>query len=212
MPTQQLAHLGKRDLIFLLETANRSLSVGAEQEFRELMFSLGHILPLEGVVTGLSRLEPGEILGKEINIVNINYSEEWLAIYIKNRYLAIDPVIRNHIGRFKPQIWSQTFKTITSPEEKKFFAQAKAFNFDEGLTVGHSCRRTSTMSLFSFQGRRIVSHSRHIAVLECLTPLLHNALVAFSPTTTHGAHLPELGINKLLTQGLSAWTHDHWRQ
>ncbi|HCA27534.1 MAG TPA: hypothetical protein DEP05_07855 [Betaproteobacteria bacterium] len=180
MRTQQFTHLGKRDLVFLLEITNRSLSIRTEQEFRELMLSLEHILPLEGVVTGLSKLSPGKMPGEETRIINISYPPEWLNLYLENRYLAIDPIVRNHVGQFKPQIWSQTFKTLTSLKEKKFFAQAKAFNLDEGLTVGQPCRHTSIASLFSFQGRQIVSHPRHVAILKYLTPFLHDSLMVLS--------------------------------
>ncbi|HCA27533.1 MAG TPA: hypothetical protein DEP05_07850, partial [Betaproteobacteria bacterium] len=156
-PTR-LANLGKRDLVFLLETANRSLSIRTEQEFRELVLGLQQILPMEGVISVMSRLTPGSDPEKAAHIVNLGYSDEWLKLYFDNQYAAIDPIVRNHIGRFKPQIWSQTFKKATTPDEKAFVAQAREFNLDEGLTLGHACRRTSIASLLSFQGRQIASH------------------------------------------------------
>ncbi len=204
----RLTNLGKRDLVLLLETVNHSLSIRTEQEFRELILSLERVLPMEGVVSIMSKLAPGSNPEKAAHIINIGYPDEWLKLYLDNQYAAIDPIIRNHIGQFKPQIWSQTFKKNTTPAEKAFVDQAREFNLDEGLTLGHVCRRTSVASLLSFQGHQIVSHPRHVAVLEYLTPYLHNSLATLSlapPTLNPRLSGREREILQWVMMGKTNW-------
>ncbi|MEW5943705.1 MAG: LuxR family transcriptional regulator [Pseudomonadota bacterium] len=174
------AQLGKKELLHLLEFIERCRMVQTPEEFRRLLLSLHDIVPAEGIVSGLVRTDSNGNFKEIENVVNASFPYEWLSRYLENGYIHIDPIARNHFGRYLPQIWSDTFARAASDIEKAFVGEAKSFGLENGFTSGAKSARSMSASMFAFQGRELASHPRHAALLEYLTPYLHSSLASLS--------------------------------
>lgn len=174
------AYLDKRELLFLLDFIDRSLAVRTPEEFRRLLLSLHDIVPAEGIVSGVARIDSNGNVKEIANIVNASFPHEWLSHYLENGYIHIDPIARNHFGRYLPQIWSETFAKASSDAEKAFVDEARSFGLENGFTWGAKSGRSTSASMFAFQGQELASHPRHMALIEYLTPYLHNSLTSLS--------------------------------
>lgn len=182
-----LLSLSKRELVAILELVNRSLTVHSNQDFLALLEELRKLVPVERLIAGLSRLDGQGRIQQILNISHVNYPDEWLDLYLNQGYITIDPIIRDQLNDFKPRTWSESFAHADSAQEKSFIEQARAFDLHEGVALSVP-DKSGTASLFSFQGRAVTQHQRHLAVLEYLSPHLHCAFARI------GHYPPSIGI------------------
>ena len=169
--------LTKRELVDLLEFVHRLLTVSTDEQFQNLLLHVPNLVPCENSVAGLGRIDSLARFQGFVKIVNISYPLDWVALYLKEGYAEVDPILRTHFERFSTQIWSDTFRRISSAREKCFVENAKSFGLSEGITLGGVCPRHGIRSLFSFAGREMADSGRHAALLEYLIPHLHIALM-----------------------------------
>jgi DNA-binding CsgD family transcriptional regulator len=171
------SHLTKGEMACMLEVIHEALTVNTDKQLHDLLASVARLLPCERVVCGAARTEaqgrPGEIL----KVQNVSYPADWLALYLRENFLAVDPIVRTHFTRFGTQVWSDTFRRVVSRPEREFIGLAAAFGLREGVTLGLHDPRQRRRTLFSFAGVAMGEHPRHALVLEHLVPHLHAALV-----------------------------------
>ena len=181
----KLSQLSKRDLLFLLELINRSTTTHTDEEMRNLLLCTKHLIPAEDIVAGLACMNIQSQVIEVKKIANVSYSPDWLALYMDRKYYLIDPVLKTHYKHFGTQIWSETYKKHSSPSEKDFIKHSQNYGLINGVSIGAPSSLTAG-SLFSFAGRHIPAHERHLIVLECLIPHLHAALLNLvsQPTST----------------------------
>ncbi len=181
---QKLSRLSKSDLVSLSVIANRSLSIRTRKEMEKLLREVSDLVPTTGILSGYASDDPRNFSALDPNcIVNGGFPSTWLSLYLERGFHLVDPVFRKHFGDYETQFWSQTYRTVTRKEEKSFIDCARNFGLDEGVTMGqrHSFLKSGTC--FSFSGREIHRHERHMILLECLLPHLHVAISKlFSPS------------------------------
>lgn len=172
----KLSQLSKRDVLFLLELINRSTTTHTDEEMRNLLLCTKHLIPAEDIVAGLACINIQSQVIEVKRIVNVSYSPDWLTLYMDRKYYLIDPVLKTHYKHFGTQIWSETYKKHSSPSEKDFIKHSQDYGLINGVSTGTSSSSTAG-SLFSFSGRNVPRHPRHLAILEYLVPHLHAVLV-----------------------------------
>lgn len=177
---QELSKLSKSDLLCLVELINRATTIRTDEEMRNLLLCIKHLIPAEDIVAGLGCMNTRSQVFQVKKIVNVSYSPDWLELYMDRKYYLTDPVLQTHYKHFGTQIWSETYKGHSSPSEKEFIRRSQDFGLINGVSLGAPSSATSG-SLFSFAGH----HVRHLIVLECLIPHLHTALLKLVSQTQH---------------------------
>lgn len=172
---QNLSHLSKRDLFFLIELISRSLTIQDDEDMRNLLLSAKQLIPAEDIVAGLAIMNVKNQDLEVKRIINVSYSPDWLTLYMERKYFLTDPVLQTHYRTFQPQIWSETYKKYSSPAEKEFISHSHDFGLMNGVSLGVASSSTG-WSLFSFSGRTLTRHPHYLALLETLVPHLHAAL------------------------------------
>lgn len=171
-----LSDICKQDLVALLECAEYAIKVAEEADFRALIRALQKIVPTErcmGLMFHVGCMGSFQEIKK---VVNVDYPEEWLSLYVDDRLIDHDPIARRHFERYQPQIWSETLSEAQNGDAIRFIDQASAFGLSQGITVGLPALRSLEASLFSFQGDDLASDPRHLVILQYLTPFLHHSL------------------------------------
>jgi LuxR family transcriptional regulator, quorum-sensing system regulator CviR len=87
------------------------------------------------------------------------------------------PVLQHHFNHFDVQVWSQTYRSSQTRDERAFIGEASDFGLTQGITVGIKSSAQPLGSLFSFSGPRMGEHPCHAVVLQHLAPHLHEALL-----------------------------------
>ena len=188
---QKFSRLSKSDLVSLSETAYRSLSIRSREDMENLLREVANLVPTTGIVAGIPSADPRRVPALETGrIVNGGFPRSWLSLYLEQGFHLVDPVFRKHFGEYGSQVWSQTYREVTRKEEKEFIDCARNFGLGEGVTMGYRPPFRTAGSCFSFPGREIPRHERHMVLLECLLPHLHGAISKlFSPPSFAGVPL-----------------------
>lgn len=192
MSLEAIKELTKKDFIAVLEFVNSCLSVSDEEHLCDLIGNIKLFVPHDFATCGVAKVENGA-LSNVIDIVNVSYPEEWMALYIKNNFCIIDPIARTHFSSFKPQIWSKTYQRYPDVDSK-FLSMAQDFGLSEGVTYGVMEPGSSIGSLFSFAGPSPKLSHRHIIFLELIVPHLHQALIRILQEKKKREILKESGI------------------
>lgn len=185
-----LKRLGKTDLIQLLELVHSSLEISTEEDVAALMGRVASLLPVDNMVCGLAKIDSDTRFLGIMKVVDVSYPPGWMAHYLEQNYARVDPIFRKHFQEYRPQVWSRTFAGTVSPEEKSFLHEANSCGLNDGITLGIPEGRSAIASLFSFHGKGLTKHSRHLDILEYLLPHFHCALAASIPGS--GAPAPNL--------------------
>lgn len=210
--TRVPSDLTKHELVTVLELIHASLSVNTEEEFKSLLSRVEALIPSTHTIICLGKIDAETRFQSFMKMVNISYPLDWISLYTKEDYADVDPILQSHYGRFKTQIWSETYRQATSPDELKFIRDADTFGLSEGITLGVACHRSGVGSVFSFAGQSIPDHARHSALLEYLVPHLHVALMrSASPSPTHSPDLShrEREVLDWMKEGKTSWEISH---
>jgi LuxR family transcriptional regulator, quorum-sensing system regulator CviR len=167
--------LSKRDAILLLELVGRIAACTSDSELRRAILKLKDLIPFEHATCLLARIDAPDGLILPSRITNINYSAEWVKLYMENQYHTCDPVFIENFSRFGLQNWSATFRKYNPPKE--FLFRAASFGLRKGYTQGLRNIKGDTGSLMSISGETIELNVRTETVLGIVMPHIHQALL-----------------------------------
>lgn len=126
--TEEGAIYDENKLYELLEAIARTNEIGRAQELLQKVISEYGLTHITYVATNLPTKKRARPL------VATTYSLEWQKRYVGNRYMNIDPVVRDCLGRVIPIDWADVNRE--DPVVKKFFGEAMEFNVGpNGLAV-----------------------------------------------------------------------------
>jgi len=166
--------LCKRDLVSLIDLINMSLDCVCEDDLTKLLCRLRELVPHDFAICGLAQIgDSGNI--NSYKILNINYPEEWINLYISKNYNLCDPVFVANFTKLGLQEWSETYKL--SPPPRKFISDAHDFGLINGYTYGMKSRTENANSLFSLSGKSIENHEHTNIILENVMSHFHQALI-----------------------------------
>lgn len=198
--------LCKQDAICLLEVVDKSLYCTEDAELRQLMKSLKQLIPHDFAICGLAKLNKEHKI-RSYNIFNISYPTQWLELYMKGQYHIIDPIAKEHFSKYQVQYWADTYRRNSPP--KDFLFLAEIFGLKNGYT--HGCRdpHNNTGSIFSVAGKSVERTRRTEAILEYISPHLHNAIThVLEPKQDKDAFSVSSREREILNwvgQGKSSW-------
>lgn len=170
---KKLALLSKSDLIDLADFSHNIGRVQSLPAAEAVLLSIFSMIPLQSLVCLVARWNPRQGLLAVGKILSIRYPSEWLQLYERNRFDRIDPVLRCHFDRYRPQIWSRTFGAVRSEGEKGFIRASAEHGLVEGVTGGMPFS-SGDASLFSFSGAELGGVNRHQVMVENLVSVLHH--------------------------------------
>jgi len=171
-----LPFLSKRELIELLDLVHAAIIVTTEPEVAELLLRIRDFVPYQYIIAGLGRTDHSNGFQGFTKIINASYPMKWVSDYLGKNFQKVDPILRFHFKTSRLQRWSDTFRKAQTVREKEFIECAGAFGLVEGFTLGIAPPRNKIKSFFSFAGLPTRKDDRNAAILEYLTPHLHQAL------------------------------------
>lgn len=198
--------LSRQDAICLLELINQSLACAREEDFKALMEGLSAVLPYDSATCVFTKLG-SEGIKEPYEVVNINYPDEWVELYVERKYHEVDPIIKENFTRFSLQYWSDTYARNDTPGD--FLRLAEDFGLNEGYTHGARNLKYTEGSLFSFAGRTLEHNSRTEAVIKLIVPHLHQVIARIVERRKLHRDVPlterEREVLKWIGQGKSTW-------
>ena len=165
--------LSREDAYCLLELIQQSLSCDNEKSLRDIISQLRVLIPYNFAICGFAKID----LNNKINsydIINFNYPDEWVEIYINKDYHNVDPIVKENFSNFKPQYWVDTYKKYNPPKE--FIFLAEDFGLKKGYAYGIK-DKDNKGSIFSFADTFTERHPRTEIILKYIIPHLHQSLV-----------------------------------
>ncbi len=204
--------LDKRELVDLLEIVQTSLTVRSDDELKDLLLRVRALVPCMNIVSGLGKLGSSGHLKDVVKVVNASYPDDWLGLYFEKDYSKVDPALNAFYEQGVSQVWSSTFRRVTSQSGKEFIWNARSFGLSQGITLGIIDLQHSCGSVFSFAGKSIANHSRDKFILESLAPHLHLALLrTLSPPSDKNYYLTfrEKEVLEWVKEGKTSWETSH---
>jgi hypothetical protein len=143
----------------------------------DLLRGVTHLVPATRIVAGLPSKDPRNAASLEVErYINVSYLLPWLTLYQEHKFHLVDPIFQNHFEHFGRQVWSETYKRVSTMAERKFIETSLEFDLADGITHGERSSSGKGGSTFSFAGNEIAKYSRHLAIIDLLVPHLHAAL------------------------------------
>ncbi|OHX13763.1 LuxR family transcriptional regulator [Chromobacterium sphagni] len=185
----------------LLEWIHMAGHIETENELKIFLDQVLSQAPSERIVLALGRLNNQNQIQRLERVLNVSYPTEWLDQYMKENYAQHDPIMRIHVGQ-GPVMWEERFNRAKGAEEKRFIAEANLNGMGSGVTFSAASERNNIGSILSLAGREPGRNAALVAMLNCLTPHLHQAAIRI-------ANLPPASPNNM---PLSQREYDifHW--
>lgn len=200
--------LGHGDAILLIEVISSAVSCESENDLIAVAEHLKKILPFDSAACSLASISPQKTI-TPISIVNINYPEEWIGLYVEHKYYEQDPIYLENFKHFQIQEWKETYKRYGAP--KAFLSTAEDFGLRNGYTHGVRNHIGNIGSLLSLSGTSIECSERSVTILNVALPHFHQALLRIAERQGHQRSAPQiltpkqLEILRWVGQGKSNW-------
>jgi DNA-binding CsgD family transcriptional regulator len=176
----EIKKLTKRELVEIIDFIDYSLNISQEEgSFCELINRIKAFIPHDFAICCYVEVKE-KALSRVKEIVNVSYPKEWMKIYFKNNYQAIDLILRTHFSTFRPQIWSKTYQRYSDNINLNFLSKAQDFGLSEGLTYGIFEPEDSTGTIISFSGSSIKPSNQQVACMKIIVPYIHQTLIRVS--------------------------------
>ena len=116
--------LSKQDTIYLLELINFSIYCKDKKDLIKVINKSIYLISYDFTICALGVMNKSGLL-QSYEIINISYPEEWMNLYVTQKYYQVDPIIKTNFTEFKLQYWADTYKKF--PPSKEFLSQAARF-------------------------------------------------------------------------------------
>ena len=197
--------LSKHDAIFLLELVQESLGCNTKEGLKDLVDSLQYLIPFDYALCGFAKVDE-KGMSATFDTTNISYPDKWLEHYFSKEYFKFDPVVKENFTKFKIQYWQDTYESYGPPNE--FVSEAEDFGLLKGYTHGVRSLSGEKGSLLSLSGKHLERDERTEAIIEVISPHLHQCYSRISQS--EGAKAARLSsrekeVLKWVGEGKSTW-------
>lgn len=165
----------KKELTDILDVIQAASVCETEADMVKIIHKARELVCADYCICGIERIN-GDSLPPVLQIVNGNYPEEWLNIYLAEKFYKIDPVIKHHLRFGMTQVWSDTFKYYNDKVSKDFLNHAADFGLKHGISGGVFEPEEKNISIFSFASNTNGFKPRSKELLDRLIPHLHKSL------------------------------------
>lgn len=183
-PAHFFEHTSKDDLQRVLEIVHYAAQAETPEDVKHVLIRAKSFLPFERLIGGLVRFGPQGTFEGFSDVLNVNFQEEWLYLYWKNRYAEVDPVLHALMKSQQTQVWSEVYANVTSEREKEFVETATSFGLIDGVTAGSLDPSCGVATFFAFAGGDATEHARFVTLLDYLGQHLHWALLRATSKTS----------------------------
>ncbi len=201
--------LSKNDAITVLEMIYACAFCDNEEKFRGVMNGLPSLFQHDYSVVAAAQFGDNGVM-KSYDAINVSYPSEWIARYAAQNEHKLDPVFRAHCQDYRLQYFSDILARYSYPKKNRAVA------IDFGIVDGyvHGFRNTSGTqgSMLCFAGRKVERDERTEAILELLTPHLHESYLRVINKKNGGCGRPkaclspkEKEVLKWLKEGKGTW-------
>lgn len=201
------SEFSKHELMLILEAIQSALRCKIEDDIRNLIKLIKEIIGADYSVGGAAG--DSKNIGEIRHIINVDYPDEYMQIYSKQKLYEKDPVTLWQFQNTGAQIWTDTYRLFKNKIPKNLIARAADFDVRYGVSGGVTSPDTKTASIINFSGKKNIFGSHQKAVVEILAPHIHQALVRICMGQARNRHYPltrrESEIIKWLSEGKSNW-------
>jgi hypothetical protein len=110
-------------------------------------------------------------------LVNGNYSQEWLNIYMREELYKKDPVIKFLLQFLSTHLWSDMLKFYSDKISIQFLERASDFGLNYGISSGIYTPETKNIGIFSYSSKKECFNVNHKRIIDIITPHIHVALL-----------------------------------
>lgn len=160
----------------LLEWIHMAGHIETEGELKAFLDNILSQAPSDRIILVLGRLNNQNQIQRMEKVLNVSYPSDWLNQYSQENFAQHDPIMRIHLGQ-GPVIWEERFSRAKGSEEKRFIAEASSNGMGSGITFSAASDRNNVVSILSIGGKEPGRNAALVAMLNCLTPHLHQAAV-----------------------------------
>jgi DNA-binding CsgD family transcriptional regulator len=202
------SRLSGNDAIALLELIGSCLSCHREEDFMALFPKIQGLFPFDFAIAILGSQDKNRV-AFPVHKINISFPGEWISEYMAKNYLQVDSVVQENFRSYDMQAWSVARKNLF--RKREITSLGMDFGLRECCTHGAKpIAGGSHGSMFCFAGSSMKCTTRHMAVLDVLTPHLHMVLSHIYSRISHpnkGSVLStrEKEVIDWLKQGKSSW-------
>jgi hypothetical protein len=166
----------KGELIAILETIEAARNCDTEVDLKQLITQAKELVCADYCICGLGRKD-NNALSDVLMLVNGNYPQEWVDIYMKEGLHKKDPVIKHLMQFLSTHLWSDIFRFYNDKTSIEFLDRANDFGLKCGITTGIFDPEMKCISVLSFAGNtnRFTIHNKKI--VDIITLHLHRVLV-----------------------------------
>lgn len=166
------------ELISILEVIEASRACGTYDDLRCALARVRDIVDADYAISGVCSMAGGEVAGVEA-AVNAGYPDEFVELYISERYFQSDPVVR-YLSKFSfTQSWAEIFdKTVdvASAPVRHVMGTACDFGLRHGVSTGVYVPGNNQLNVISFAGPGDRFHGHQKKVLDVLVLHLNKAM------------------------------------
>jgi hypothetical protein len=159
--------LSKNESIAILENTMAALGCSSEIDLRHLIKKTKELLCADYCICGFAEIDANGVWGVT-SMINGDYPEEWLDLYMAKRFFKKDPIVRFHGKYCTTQLWKDTFMLYEDEAQWQLINSANEFGLKYGVSGGLFEPEISNASIFSFASTKNVFNEHHKKIVDAL--------------------------------------------
>lgn len=201
----------KRDLVCILEIIEALTSVADKNTFQTLLLKTKDLLEADTCISAVAKGNTEGAIETIIpEIINGNYSIEWLETYNEEQLHLTAPTILYNFECSGTQIWENSYKRYEGlTSTKKFVSLAEDHNMHNGLSTGFINTKNGLGTIIAFTKKKITHTERQYDILNILNHHFHQALARlctdFKTVYDNKLTPKELEVLKWMKEGKTSW-------
>jgi DNA-binding CsgD family transcriptional regulator len=211
---EYLKHLSKHDLISMLTICDEARKVRNPHQLENCLQKLKSMILFDGAL--IVYIDNDDIANRRPpNYIYhaLDFSSELFRKYISGRYYEKSSVCQAIFANWLPQHWRTSWGKDTLGIGRLSMQLVRSYGYLDGWTTAVCHKSRSTLSSFTFAGKKAEKDQRTEAFLSCLSPHLAeslkdiygSSLIKRKATKHSKITRREVEVLKWLSQGKSTW-------
>lgn len=162
----------KKELSDILDLIHRCVQCRTEDDIIGVVWGLKDMACADNGICAIGEVNSGKL----VNIINLNYPQEWTRIYMVGEFYKNDPIVGYIYRSFETHFWADALRVFSDRQHVDLMNKASDFGLKYGLTSGIN-GPSYKGSIFSFSSDRNRFDNHHLKILDIMTPHIHQALL-----------------------------------
>ena len=165
----------KSELVKVLEIIDATYECSSASKLRQILSRTKELIGADFCISGFGKFDE-DINLDDFLIVNGDYPEEWLKLYLEKGLYKADPIVKHHTSFVATQFWTDTYKQYDDEVTHKFLSCAEDFGLKWGMSSGVFDPVSGKTSIFSFACRKKRPNKHHKKIIDEVVLHLHKAI------------------------------------